>query len=175
MDFTNREVLFSKDIIAQRVRELAEEISQDYADRELIVIGILKGAFIFMADLIRALRVPCWVDFVQLASYGRGTISSGEVVIRKDIDLSVTGRDVLVVEDIVDTGLTLSYFVDALKKRNPRSLKVCVFLDKRMRRKVPFMADYTGFNIEDGFVVGYGLDFDEQGRQLPDVFVIKER
>jgi hypoxanthine phosphoribosyltransferase len=174
MDAMNREVLFSKDVIEQRVRELAEEISRDYAGGELIVVGILKGAFIFMADLIRSFKVPCQVDFAQLASYGGGTVSSGDVVIRKDIGLSIAGRDVLIVEDIVDTGLTLSFLVETLKKREPRSLKICVFLDKNVRRKVPFRADYTGFDIEDGFVVGYGLDYNEEGRNLPDVYIIKQ-
>jgi hypoxanthine phosphoribosyltransferase len=174
MDVMNREVLFSKDVIAQRVQELAEEISRDYAGGELIVVGILKGAFIFMADLIRFLQVPIQVDFAQLASYGSRSISCGEVVIKKDLDLSIAGRDVLIVEDIVDTGLTLSFFVEALKKRAPRSLRVCVFLDKRMRRKTPFKADYTGFVIDDGFVVGYGLDFNEQARHLPDVCLIRK-
>jgi hypoxanthine phosphoribosyltransferase len=174
MDAMNREVLFSKDVIERRVRELAEEISRDYAGRELIVVGILKGAFIFMADLIRSFKVPCQVDFAQLASYGNGTVSSGDVVIMKDIGLPIAGKDVLIVEDIVDTGLTLSFLVETLKNRNPRSLKVCVFLDKRARRKVPFTADYTGFDIDDGFVVGYGLDFNEQARHLRDVYIIKE-
>jgi hypoxanthine phosphoribosyltransferase len=174
MDSMNREVLFSKDVIEQRVRELAEEISRDFAGGELIVVGILKGAFIFMADLIRSFKIPCQVDFAQLASYGGGTVSSGEVVIRKDIGLPIAGRDVLIVEDIVDTGLTLSFFVETLKKRAPRSLKVCVFLDKKARRKVPFTADYTGFEIDDGFVVGYGLDVNEQARHLPDIYIIKE-
>lgn len=174
MDAMNGEVLFSKDVIEQRVRELAEEISRDHAGGELIVVGILKGAFIFMADLIRSLKVPCQVDFAQLASYGSGTVSSGDVVIRKDIGLPIAGRDVLIVEDIVDTGLTLSFLVETLKKREPRSLKVCVFLDKKARRKVPFTADYTGFDIDDRFVVGYGLDFNEQGRYLPDICLIKE-
>jgi hypoxanthine phosphoribosyltransferase len=174
MDAMNREVLFSKDVIERRVRELAEEISRDYAGGELIVVGVLKGAFIFMADLIRFFKIPCQVDFAQLASYGNGTVSSGDVVIMKDIGLPIAGKDVLIVEDIVDTGLTLSFLVETLKNRNPRSLKVCVFLDKRARRKVPFTADYTGFDIDDGFVVGYGLDFNEQGRHLPDVYIIKQ-
>jgi hypoxanthine phosphoribosyltransferase len=174
MDAMNREVLFSKDVIERRVRELAEEISRDYAGGELIVVGVLKGAFIFMADLIRFFKIPCQVDFAQLASYGNGTVSSGDVVIMKDIGLPIAGKDVLIVEDIVDTGLTLSFLVETLKNRNPRSLKVCVFLDKRARRKVPFTADYTGFDIDDGFVVGYGLDFNEQARHLRDVYIIKE-
>jgi hypoxanthine phosphoribosyltransferase len=174
MQSMKTEVLFSREVIDRRVRELAEEISRDYAGGELIVVGILKGAFIFMADLIRFLNVPCRVDFAQLASYGGGTVSSGQVVIKKDIDLSINDRDVLIVEDIVDTGLTLSFFVETLRKRGPRSIKVCVFLDKKMRRRVPFTADYTGFAIDDAFVVGYGLDADENARDLPDICVIKE-
>ena len=169
-----KEILFSKEAIAGRVRDLAAEISRDYPGRELVVIGILKGAFVFMADLIRALAVPCVVDFTQLASYGSGTVSSGSIVIKKDIGIGIEGKDVLVVEDIVDTGLTLDFLVRTLRERRPRSLKVCVFLDKRMRRKVPFTADYTGFAIDDGFVVGYGLDCNEQDRSLPEVYVIKE-
>jgi hypoxanthine phosphoribosyltransferase len=171
----NSEVLFSREVIDRRVRELADEISRDYAGRELIAVGVLKGAFVFMADLIRALNVPCKIDFTQLASYGSGTDSSGDVVIKKDIGLALADRDVLIVEDIVDTGLTLSFLVETLKARGPRSLRVCVLLDKKMRRKVPFTADYTGFDIEDRFVIGYGLDFDEQGRSLPDVCVIEEK
>jgi hypoxanthine phosphoribosyltransferase len=173
MEFAISEMLLTKEILAKRVQELAEQISGDYAGRELIVIGVLKGAFIFMADLIRAMQVPCKIDFVQLASYGSGTVSAGQVIIKKDIDLPIAGRDVLIVEDILDTGLTLSFLFETLKDRTPRSLKVCVLLDKKMRRKVPFEADYTGFAIEDRFVVGYGLDFDERGRYLPDVGVIK--
>ena len=170
----NREVLISKEEISRRIRELADEISRDYAGRELIVVGVLKGAFIFMADLIRALNFPCKVDFTQLASYGSGTVSSGDVVISKDIGIAIADRDVLIVEDIVDTGLTLSFLVEAMKAREPRSLRVCVLLDKKMRRKVPFTADYTGFDIVDRFVIGYGLDFNEQCRGLPDICIYKE-
>ena len=169
-----KEILFSREEIDRRVRELAARISQDYAGSELIVIGILKGAFIFMADLIRSMTIPCQVDFARIASYGANAVSSGKVVLTKDIEMSIKGRDILIVEDIVDTGNTLSYFVEWLKERNPRSLKVCAFLDKRARRKVTFEADYVGFAIEDGFVVGYGLDFDEKARFLPDVYVMKE-
>ncbi len=172
-EFARQDILFTRAEIDRRVRELAERISSDYAGRELIVIGILKGAFIFMADLIRALSIPCRVDFVRLASYGAGAASSGRVVLTKDIETSIRGRDILIVEDIVDTGLTLTFLVDWFKERNPASLKVCAFLDKRRRRRVPFEADYVGFSIDDGFVVGYGLDFDEQARFLPDVYVIE--
>jgi len=174
MDQMHKEILFSREAIDRRVKELAASISRDYEGRELIVVGILKGAFIFMADLIRALSIPCQVDFARLASYGAGSASSGKVLLMKDIEMSIKGKDILIVEDIVDTGITLSYFVQWLKERNPRSLRVCAFLDKRRRRKVIFEADYVGFTIEDGFVVGYGLDFDEKARFLPDVYVIKE-
>lgn len=174
MNEVGKEILIAKTDIEKRVRELADTISRDYEGRELILIGILKGAFVFMADLVRQLRIPCQVDFVRLASYGTGTVSTGNIAISKDIETSIEGRDVLVVEDIVDTGLTLSALVERLKKRDPRSLKVCVFLDKKDRRKVPFEAEYVGFNIPDRFVVGYGLDFNEMYRFLPDICVIGE-
>lgn len=174
MDEMRKEILFPRDAIARRVQEIAGQISGDYQGRELIVIGILKGAFIFMADLIRAMSIPCRVDFVRAASYGTGSESSGKVVMTKDIETSIKGRDILIVEDIVDTGLTLTYLVNWFKERNPQSLKVCVFLDKRQRRKVSFEADYVCFTIEDGFVVGYGLDFNEQARFLPEVYIIEQ-
>jgi len=174
MDQMQKEILFPRAAIDEKVKELAALISKDYEGRELIVIGILKGAFIFMADLIRSLSIPCQVDFARIASYGSRSVSSGKVILMKDIEMSIKGKDILIVEDIVDTGITLSYFVEWLKERNPRSLKVCAFLDKRGRRKVTFEADYVGFAIEDGFVVGYGLDFDEKARFLPDVYIMKE-
>lgn len=174
MEQVKMDILFSREAIDKRVRELADVISRDYQGKELIVICILKGAFVFMADLMRFLRIPCAVDFVRLASYGSKTLSSQKVVITKDIEAPIENCDVLVVEDIVDTGLTLSYLVKNLKDRNPRTLKVCVFLDKKGRRKVPFDADYVGFQIDDRFVVGYGLDFNEKFRFLPDVCVIDE-
>ncbi|MEN6433150.1 MAG: hypoxanthine phosphoribosyltransferase [Smithella sp.] len=174
MDQISKQILFSRDDIQKRVREIASQISKDYAGRELVVIGILKGAFIFMADLVRELSVPCKVDFVRVASYGAGSESSGKVVMTKDIETSIKGRDILIVEDIVDSGLTLQYLVNWFKERSPHSLKICVFLDKRKRRKVSFEADYAGFTIDDGFVVGYGLDFDEQFRFFPDVYIIEQ-
>ena len=173
MSETPKQIIFPSAIIQKRVQEMAMQISADYKGRELVVIGILKGAFIFMADLIRAMSIPCKVDFVRVASYGAGADSSGKVVLTKDIETSIRGRDILIVEDIVDTGLTLQYLVNWLKERSPGSLKVCAFLDKRKRRKVSFEADYIGFTIDDGFVVGYGLDFSEEYRFLPDVYVIK--
>jgi hypoxanthine phosphoribosyltransferase len=139
------EILFSKEVIDRRVRELAGQISRDYAGREPLIVGVLNGAFIFMADLIRALDVRCRVDFVRMASYGAGSVSSGEIRIGKDLETPISGSDVLIVEDIVDTGLTLSRLVEILRSRQPASLKVCAFLDKRERRRVPFTADYVGF------------------------------
>ncbi|MDX9746710.1 MAG: hypoxanthine phosphoribosyltransferase [Syntrophales bacterium] len=174
MEGMRRKILFSRETIDSRVRDLAARISRDYEGGDLIVIGVLKGAFVFMADLIRALTIPCRVDFARIASYGGGGVTSGKAVLTKDIETSIRGKDILIVDDIVDTGLTLSYLTEWLRERNPRTLRVCAFLDKRARRKVPFEADYVGFAIEDGFVVGYGLDFDEKARFLPDVYVMEE-
>jgi len=173
MDALEKEILLSREVIAKRVQELAASISRDYEGSELIVIGILKGAFIFMADLIRHLTIPCRIDFVRLASYGANQESMGKVIITKDIETSIKDRDVLVVEDIIDTGYTLSFLVDWLKERNPKSLKVCTLLDKRGRRKTPFEADYVGFSIDNFFVVGYGLDFDENDRNFADIYALK--
>jgi len=174
MEKMRRKILFPRDVIERRVQEIAAQLSADYAGREIIVIGILKGAFIFMADLIRAMNIPCKVDFVRVASYGAGSESSGKVVLTKDIETSIKDKDILVVEDIIDTGLTLTYLVNWLRERNPKSLKVCAFLDKRKRRKVHFEADYACFTIDDGFVVGYGLDFNEQARFLPEVYIMEQ-
>ena len=174
MNEMSKKILFPHVAIQKRVQELAYQISNDYAGRELVVIGILKGAFIFMADLVREISIPCNIDFIRVASYGASSESSGKVVMTKDIETSIKDRDILIVEDIVDTGLTLQYLVNWLKERNPNSLKICVFLDKRKRRKVSFEADYVGFTIDDGFVVGYGLDFNEQYRFFPDVYVIEQ-
>lgn len=168
------EVLFSKEEIDKRVGALAGQISRDYEGRDLLLVGVLKGAFIFLADLIRAIGIPCRVDFVRVASYGGSSQSSGKILITKDLETPIAGCDVLIVEDIVDTGLTLSYLVKTLREREPASLKVCAFLDKKERRKVPFEADYVGFTIPDGFVVGYGLDFNENYRFLPDVCVLHD-
>jgi hypoxanthine phosphoribosyltransferase len=173
LEVMEKEILYSREAIKKRIAELAGEIDGRYAGKELVVIGVLKGAFIFMADLIRCMQVPSIVDFVRAASYGAGSVTSGTITITKDIEIDIRGRDVLVVEDIVDTGLTLTYLVDALKKRSPASVAVCAFIDKRLRRQVPFEADYVGFSMDDGFVIGYGLDFDEKARFLPDVYLVK--
>jgi hypoxanthine phosphoribosyltransferase len=173
METMKKKILITRDVIDKRVNELGEQISRDYAASDLIIVGVLKGAFIFMADLIRSLSIPCRVDFARLASYGSGAASSGKVIMTKDIETSIKGRDILIVEDIVDTGLTLKFLTDWFRERNPRSLKVCAFLDKKSRRKVPFEADYAGFTVDDAFVIGYGLDFDEKGRFLPDVYIVE--
>jgi hypoxanthine phosphoribosyltransferase len=175
MGEANTDVLFSKEVIKQRVEELAVSINRDYAGRELLIVGILKGSFIFMADLIRLIGIPATLDFVRISSYGCNTISSGRIAISKDLEAPVSGRDILIVEDILDTGLTLSSFVAILRQRGPASLRVCVLLDKPSRRVVPFTADYVGFPIPDEFVVGYGLDCDEKYRCFPDVRVIRDR
>jgi hypoxanthine phosphoribosyltransferase len=162
-------VLLDAAQIAARVRELAAEISRDYQGRTPHLVGVLKGAWVFMADLIRNVSIPCKVDFLGIASYGAGAISSGEVKITKDLDLSIEGCDVLIIEDILDTGRTFHYLQELLAARAPRSLKLVTLLDKRSRRVVPVRADYVGFEIPDVFVVGYGLDFDQKYRHLPDV------
>jgi hypoxanthine phosphoribosyltransferase len=168
-------ILIGEAELAARVREMAGQISEDYASIEspLLVIGILRGAFIFMADLVRSVDIPVVVDFMALASYGTSTKSSGAVRILKDLNEDITGRHVLIVEDIIDTGLTLSYLAENLKARNPASLKTCTLLNKPLRRKVDIVPDYIGFEIEDLFVVGYGLDFAGNYRNWPFVGVLK--
>ncbi len=174
MENRKKHILFTREQIREKVQELANRISEDYAGRDLLLVGVLKGAFIFMADLMRCLKIPCTIDFIRVASYGAGTESSGQVKITKDLEMAITGKDVLIVEDIVDSGITLDYLVKKLKEQNPRSLKVCAFIDKRARRKVPFEADYVGFAMEDGFIVGYGLDFNEMARFHPEIYVIED-
>lgn len=158
--------------IRERIGALADEISNDFRSADLVLVGVLKGAFVFLADLMRALSIPASVDFLRVASYGTSTETTGVVEIRKDLELSVTGRDVLVVEDIIDTGLTLAYLKKHLLARQPSSLRVCALLDKPSRRKVDLQADYVGFAIEDHFVVGYGLDWDERYRTLPAIHCV---
>jgi hypoxanthine phosphoribosyltransferase len=166
--------LISQVEIARRVTELAEMIRRDYAGRELVMVGVLKGAFIFLADLVRALPFPVEVDFVRLCSYGAGTTSSGEVHITKDVELPLKDRDVLIVEDIIDVGLTLDFLRHYLLSHRPRSLKICCLIDKQERREVDVPLDYVGFTVEKGFLVGYGLDCGEQSRNLPEIFVLEQ-
>jgi len=163
------EVLLDSSQIAARIRELGEEISSDYRGRTPHLVGVLKGAWIFMADLVRNLSLEATVDFLEIQSYVAGTTSSGEVKITKDLDISIAGRDVLVVEDILDTGRTYHYLQGVLSAHKPKSLKLVTLLDKTARRAVPVKADYVGFQIPDVFVVGYGLDYNQQFRRLREV------
>ena len=168
-----KEILIDKEQIAERVRELGEEISADYKDKEIVMIGVLRGAVVFMADLARSITVPVTLDFMAVSSYGASTSSSGVVRILKDLDEELDGKHVLIVEDIIDSGLTLNYLVDNLKSRRPASVKLCTLLNKPSRRKAPVHVDYNGFTIPDYFVVGYGLDFAEKYRNLPFIGVLK--
>jgi len=166
------EILIEEDALRNRIRELGEEISADYAGRDLLLIGVLKGAVFFMADLMRRLTIACEVDFMAISSYGASTDSSGVVRILKDLDINIEGRDVLVVEDIIDSGLTLSYLIRNLEARDPASLEVCSLLTKPDRREIDVPVRYVGFEIPNRFVIGYGLDFAERYRNLPYVAVL---
>ena len=166
-------VLISEEELKARIAELGQEISRDYAGREPVLVSILRGSYIFMADLSRSLDILCRADFMSVSSYGAGTTTSGQVNIIKDLSDSIEGRDVIVVEDILDTGTTLHYLFQILKARHPASLKLAVLLDKPSRRTKPITADYVGFTVPDAFVVGYGLDYDERYRNLPYIGVLK--
>ncbi len=168
------QIIITEEEIKQRVAELGAQITADYQGRDLFVICILKGAAVFMSDLIRQIKVPVEIDFMSLSSYGASTKTSGVVRMLRDLDREIAGKHILVVEDIVDTGLTLSYLKENLMVRKPASLKICTFLDKPSRRQVDLKPDYCGREIEDYFVVGYGLDFNEKGRELPYVAIVKE-
>ena len=169
------EVLIEQDALGARVAELGEEISADYEGREVLLIGVLKGAVFFMADLMRHVRVPCEIDFMAISSYGAATDSSGVVRILKDLELNIRDRDVLVVEDVIDSGLTLSYLMRNLGAREPASLEVCALLTKPGRREIELPVRYVGFEIPNRFVIGYGLDFAERYRNLPYVGVLNEQ
>jgi hypoxanthine phosphoribosyltransferase len=166
------EVLIESDALQGRIAELGEEISNDYEGRDLLLVGVLKGAVFFMADLMRELTVPCEIDFMAISSYGAATDSSGVVRILKDLDINVSGRHVLVVEDIIDSGLTLSYLMRNLRARKPSSLEICALLTKPERREIDVPVRYVGFEIPNKFVIGYGLDFAERYRNLPYVGVL---
>ena len=166
-------ILFSEEQLKARVREIAGQIDRDFAGKEPMLISVLRGSFIFMADLMRSITLPCTVDFMAVSSYGAGTTSSGQVKITKDLSESIEGRDIIVVEDILDSGNTLSYLLQILQARHPASMKLCTLLDKPDRRIKPVHVDYSGFSIPDEFVVGYGLDFDERYRNLPYIGVLK--
>ncbi len=166
-------VLFSEEQLKQRVREIAAEIEKDYAGKEIMLISVLRGSFVFMADLCRAIDLPCTLDFMSVSSYGKGTTSSGQVQITKDLSEDISGRHVIVIEDILDSGNTLSYLLRLLEHRHPASIRLCTLLDKPDRRTKPVQVHYSGFTIPDAFVVGYGLDYAEKYRNLPYIGILK--
>lgn len=159
--------------IEKRVQEIADELSELYKDKNLILIGALKGCFIFMADLARKLKIPATIDFIAASSYGDSDVSSGEVRITKPLSIDIAGKDVLIIEDIVDSGTTLSYLKDYLSSMKPASLRICALIDKPERRKTEIKIDFTGHVVEEGFLVGYGLDYAEQYRHLPAIYHLK--
>src|SRR5439155_12782777 len=166
------EILIDEETLQRRIAELGEEVSADYAGRDLLLVGVLKGAVFFMSDLMRRLTIPCEIDFMAISSYGAATDSSGVVRILKDLDINIEGRHVIVVEDIIDSGLTLSYLMRNLESREPASLEICALLTKPGRREIDVPVRYVGFEIPNRFVIGYGLDFAERYRNLPYVGVL---
>ena len=167
-----QEILFSEEQLAQRVKEIAGEINRDYVGQEIMLVSVLRGSFVFMADLCRRIDLPCTVDFMAVSSYGGGTSSSGQVQITKDLSEDISDRHIIVVEDILDSGNTLSYLLQILQARHPASMKLCTLLDKPERRQVEFTPDYVGIEVPDEFVVGYGLDYAQKYRNLPYVGVL---
>jgi len=166
-------ILFTRDEIAATVKRLATEIRRDYQDKHPLLIGVLKGSFMFMADLIRLLDFPLEVEFITVSSYGRAMESSGKIKVVQGLRSKVRGRDVLVIEDIVDTGLAISFLLDYLRKKKPASLRLCALTDKPSRRQVPVTIDYLGFTVPNKFIVGYGIDWDEKFRYLPDIYTLE--
>lgn len=175
MDLTNdiERVLLTEKELADKVAELGKKISEDYADKNLMLVSVLKGSVVFMADLMRAITIPCKIDFMAVSSYHSGHKTTGVVKIAKDLDLELEGLDLLIVEDILDSGITLKYISRILNERKPKSIKLCTLLDKPERRQADVQADYSGFSIPDAFVVGYGLDYAEKYRNLPYIGVLK--
>lgn len=169
-----KEVMISEQEIKDKVKELGKMITEDYKGKDLVVICVLKGAIMFVSDLIKEIKVPLAIDFMAVSSYGNSTKSSGVVKIIKDLDDSIEGKDVLIVEDIIDSGLTLAYLLDNLESRDPNSIEICTLLDKPTGRKTDVETKYVGFEIKDEFVVGYGLDYAEKYRNVPHIFVLKE-
>lgn len=168
------DILISKQDLSTKLKEIGEKISKDYEGKNLLLIGVLKGSFIFLADLMRNIDIPVEVDFMAVSSYGSSTKSSGVVKILKDLDATIEGKDVLVVEDIIDTGLTLSYLMSNLKTRGAKTVEVCTLLDKPERRKADVPLKYKGFDIPDEFIVGYGLDYAQKYRNLDQIYILKE-
>lgn len=169
-----KKVLYSEKELSEVVSELGAQISEDYKDRNLLMVSVLKGSIVFMSDLMRAVTIPCEIDFMAVSSYGNKTKSSGTVRILKDLDRDISGYDVLLVEDILDSGKTLNYLMDVLYARNPASIRICTLFDKPERREVDIFADYKGLAVPDEFIVGYGLDFAEKYRNLPYIGVLKD-
>jgi hypoxanthine phosphoribosyltransferase len=167
------EILFTEQQIHEIVARMGKQITEDYQGKNLLIIGVLKGSLVFMADLMREIQLPCAIDFLSVSSYGAGTTSSGEVRILKDLDQSLQGKDILVIEDILDSGNTLSFLLKTLSARNPASIRLCTLLDKPSRRKAEVYADYVGTEVEDKFIVGYGLDYAEKYRNLPYIGVLR--
>ena len=168
-------VLITSEEISQAIARIASEINHDYREKQLLLIGVLKGSFMFMADLVRQLGLPVEMDFVRLSSYGAATETSGKVKVVQPLKTPIKGRHVLVIEDIVDTGITVSFLLDYLRRKKPASLKLCALTDKPSRRQVPVSIDYLGFTVPDKFIVGYGLDLDEKFRHLPDICSVENK
>jgi hypoxanthine phosphoribosyltransferase len=168
-----QEILFSEEVLTKRIKELANDVSRDYEGKELVVVGILKGSVIFAAELIKNISIRCEIDFMAVSSYGNSTETSGVVRILKDLDNSIEGKDILVVEDIVDTGITLAYLLKYLKARKANSIEIISLLNKQVRRKSDLDVKYIGFEVPDGFIVGYGIDYAEKYRNLPFIGILK--
>lgn len=169
-----KSVLISEDELEKKISEMGAQISEDYRGKNLLVLSVLKGASVFMSDIIRKITIPIQIDFMAASSYGKGTSTSGSVKIIKDLDIDVSGFDILIVEDILDSGVTLSNLIEVLKSRKPKSVNVCTLLTKPARRKVEVPVKYEGFEVPDEFVVGYGLDYAEHYRNLPFIGILKE-
>jgi hypoxanthine phosphoribosyltransferase len=169
----NCEILFSRQRIAREIKRLGAEITAAYPQGNILLVGVLKGSFLFIADLVRAIECSTMVDFVRLASYGSQTSTSGVVEFRKELEMPIRERDVIIVEDIIDSGYTLECLYNKLLLQQPKSLKICTLIDKRARREVDIEADFVGMSLEDGFIIGYGLDYDEHYRHLPDIYTVK--
>lgn len=167
-------VLLTEEEIDSKIREIGDKISKDYADKDLMLIGVLKGSVVFMADLLKRITIPCTMDFMAVSSYGASTTTSGVVRILKDLDFEIQGKDILIVEDIIDSGVTLKYLIKYLSSRNPKSLEIACLLNKQERRKADISPKYIGFEVPDYFLVGYGLDFAEKYRNLPYIGILKE-
>ena len=165
-------ILISEQEIKEKIAELGQQLTRDYADKNPVFLGLLKGVVVFYADMIRAVPIPCELEFMSVSSYS-GTQTTGVIKVKKDVEIDLTGRHIVILEDIIDSGLTLSYTIEYLKHRNPASIKICTLLDKPDRRKADLRADYVGFTIPNEFVVGYGMDFNEQFRNLPYVGILK--